>query len=57
MSKLFRFIIVLALALIMISNCSYVFAAVNMNLDDSTNFNNFDICKYLLYHGAMISKL
>jgi len=35
MSKLLKFIVVLALALIVIFNCSYTFAAVDMNLDDN----------------------
>lgn len=36
MSKLLKFIIVLALAFIVIFNCSYTFAAVDMNLNDDT---------------------
>ena len=40
MSKLFKSIIVLVLALILISTCSHVFAAVNMNLGDDTSSIN-----------------
>lgn len=36
MSKLFKIIFILALAIIVISNCSYVFAAVNMDLSNNT---------------------
>lgn len=36
MSKLFKFIIVLVLAIIIISNFSYVFAAIDMNLGNNT---------------------
>ena len=38
MSKLLKFIVVIALALIVLFNCSYAFAAVDMNLgNDTTN--------------------
>lgn len=37
MSKLLKFIVILVVALIFISNCSYVFAAVDMNLANNTS--------------------
>ena len=38
MSKLFKFIVVIALALIVISNCSYAFATVDMNLGNNSTY-------------------
>jgi len=35
MSKLLKFIIIFALTLLVIFNCTHVFAAVNMNLEDN----------------------
>ena len=40
MSKLSKFIVVLILSLIIISSCSYVFAAVDMNLGNKTTSGN-----------------
>lgn len=40
MSKLLKFIVILSVALIVISNFSYAFAAVDMNLGNTTNSNS-----------------
>ena len=40
MSKLSKFIVVLVLGLIVLSNCSYSFAAVDMNLGNSSTSGN-----------------
>ena len=40
MSKLLKFISILSVALIVLFNSSYIFAAVNMDLGNSTNTNS-----------------
>ena len=40
MSKFLKFIVILSMALIVIFNCSYVFAAVDMNLGNNTTSGN-----------------
>lgn len=40
MSKLYKVFFILLISVILISNCMYVFAAVNMNLDNNTTNSN-----------------
>ena len=40
MSKLYKVFFILLINVILISNCMYVFAAVNMNLDNNTTNSN-----------------
>lgn len=40
MSKFLKFIVILSVALIVVFNCSYAFAAVDMNLGNNTNSSN-----------------
>ena len=53
MSKLLKFFIVLSVALIILSNFSYAFAAVDMNLGNNTSSTNsmycFDCCWRFTY--------
>ena len=40
MSKTFKIISILSIALIILLNCSYIYAAVDMNLTNNTNSTN-----------------
>ena len=40
MSKLYKVFFILLISVILFSNCMYVFAAVNMNLDNNTTNSN-----------------
>ena len=40
MSKFLKFIVILSVALTVLFNCSYTFAAVDMNLGNNTNSSN-----------------
>ena len=55
MSKLLKFIVVLALAFIVIFNCSYTFATVDMDLDDNITTSDTSSETSSTTHSSIVS--